>query len=114
MSAEIAGLLGGVVGGLLGAAASMLSAYWGPRYLEEWRETRAEQRLHGPRKALLKTMLEDPRFPDGRTLETLARTTGTAPEECRRLLVEISARGLLLKGDVEGWALISRKPLVEA
>ena len=106
-------LIGGVIGAVLGSAATLVSAYWGPRKLEEWREQRLEERLNGPRKRFLATMLEDQRFPDGRHLETLARVTGTSPEECRRLLVEIGARGILLKGQVEGWVLISRKPLTE-
>ena len=46
-------------------------------------------------------------------METLSRVTGTPPDECRRLLIEIEARGVKLEGDVEGWALISRKPLDE-
>jgi hypothetical protein len=58
-------------------------------------------------------MLEDSRFQDGRKLETLCRVTGTPVDECRRLLVEIGARGVLLSGALEGWALIARKPLDE-
>jgi hypothetical protein len=37
--------------------------------------------------------------------------TGTSADECRRLLIEIEARGILLAGDKEGWALIKNKPL---
>jgi len=81
--------------------------------MEEWREQRAEERIYGPRKTLLKQLLEDRRFDDGRTFETLSRVTGTTEDECRRLLIEIGARGVKLKGGVEGWALITRKPLDE-
>jgi hypothetical protein len=61
----------------------------------------------------LKKMLEDPRFNDGRSLETLSRVTGTTSDECRRLLIEIEARGVTFADEKEGWALIARKPLYE-
>jgi hypothetical protein len=102
-----------MIGGILGAVAAAFSSYFGPRKLEEWREARLDQRLNGPRRRLLKRMLEDQRFQDGRTIETLALVTGTTPKECRRLLIEIDARGVSLKDGREGWALISRKPLDE-
>lgn len=112
MSSElIAAIIGGFIGGALGVIGTLISSYYGPRKIEEWREQRKEEREYGPRKRLLKQMLEDPRFEDGRYLETLCHVTGTTPEECRRLLIEIGARGVTLKDDKEGWALISRKPL---
>lgn len=58
-------------------------------------------------------MLEDSRFPDGRFIETLCLVTGTKSEECRRLLIELGARGITLNKDKEGWVLISKKPLDE-
>ena len=94
MSDAIVGLIGGVVGGSLGVLGTTVSAYYGPRQLEQWRQDRHDQ----PRKQLLKRMLEDNRFPDGRSLERLTIVTGMEPEECRRLLIEISARGVLFKG----------------
>ena len=109
----VAAIIGGLVGGILGVLGTLITSYYGPRKIEEWRENRLEQRLNGPRKTLLKQMLEDQRFADGRYLETLSRVSGTSPEECRRLLIEIGARGVTLTGDREGWALISRKPLDE-
>jgi len=42
----------------------------------------------------------------------IARATGTTEEECRRLLIEIGARGSLSE-DEELWALLSRKPIIE-
>jgi hypothetical protein len=45
-----------------------------------------------------------------RTLDALGRTTGTTPEDCRSLLIEIDARGGTMHGR-EAWALISRAPL---
>ena len=109
----ISGVIGGVIGGFLGVVSTLVGAYYGPRKLEEWREKRADERLHGPRKRLLKKLLEDERFSDGRTLKTLTLHTGTSSDECRRLLIEIEARGVMLKDDKEGWALISRKPLLD-
>ena len=108
-----AAVIGGVIGGILGVVGTLISSYYGPRKMEEWRENRKEERFDGPRKCLLKKMLEDHRFPEGRTIENLSRVTGTSYEECRRLLIEIEARGVTLKGEKEGWALISRKPLEE-
>ena len=100
-------------GGLVAVIVGLISAYWGPRKLEEWRESRYEQMHNGPRKNLLRKMLEDDGWPDGRRMATLSHVTGTPPDECRRLLVEIEARGVKLESDVEGWARISRKPLDE-
>ena len=101
------------IGGVFGLIGGLVSTYWGPRKLEEWRLERYEQTHNAPRKKRLREMLEDPDWPDGRTMETLSRVTGTPPDECRRLLIEIEARGVKLKDNVEGWALISRKPLNE-
>ena len=109
----IAATVGGLIGGFLGVVGTLISSYYGPRKIEEWRESQKEERENGPRKLLLKQMLEDPRFKDGRFLETLRCITGTSSEECRRLLIEIGARGVMLSGNKEGWALISRKPLDE-
>lgn len=107
-------IVGGLIGGVLGVIGTLVSSYYGPRKFEEWREQREEERLNGPRKRLLKKLLEDQRFKDGRTLETLSRVTGTSEEECRRLLIEIEARGVRLADGKEGWALIARKPFNEA
>jgi hypothetical protein len=87
-----------------------VTSYYGPRRLEEWREQVREQREYGPRKELLMRMLSDPRLPI-RSLDLLTHVTGTSDEECRRLLIEIRARGVLMRGQKEGWALIDRYPL---
>jgi hypothetical protein len=46
-------------------------------------------------------------------LETLRVVTGTSEEDCRRLLIEIEARGVISGGadQRELWALIRNKPL---
>jgi hypothetical protein len=114
MSCELgAAVIGGLIGGVLGVVGTLISSYYGPRKIEEWRENRLEERLNGPRKKLLLKMLEDTRFNDGRHIETLCHVTGTTQEECRRLLIEIGARGVTLAGSKEGWALITRKPIDE-
>lgn len=114
ISSEFASaVIGGLIGGVLGVIGTLVSSYYGPRKFEEWREKRLEERLNGPRKRLLKRLLEDPRFNDGRSLETLSRVTGTTPDECRRLLIEIEARGVTFADGKEGWALIARRPLDE-
>ena len=46
-----------------------------------------------------------------RSLDMLKHVTGTSDEECRRLLIEIGARGVIMSGQREGWALIERFPL---
>jgi hypothetical protein len=102
-----AGVIGGAVGGMLGVLGTTVSSYWGPRRLEQWRQEQHDE----PRKQLLLRMLEDDRFPDGRTLARLHTVTGSSSEECRRLLIQVGARGVVFPNDVEGWALISRKPL---
>ena len=91
---------------------TVVTSYWGPRKLEEGRERRREAQEFGPRKALLERMLRDPKHRI-RTLDMLKHVTGTSEEECRRLLIEIGARGVLMNGQREGWALIERYPLDE-
>jgi hypothetical protein len=100
-----AGIIGGVLGGVLGVLGTTVTAYWGPRMLEQWR---AEQ-LEKPRKDLLRRLLTEKK--PIRSLERLCIVTGTTPEECRRLLVSIEARGVIMGDGSEGWSLISRKPL---
>jgi hypothetical protein len=104
-----AGIIGGFTGGALGVLSTVVGSYYGPRRLEEWRAKRQDE----PKKRLLKTLLEDRRFPDGRYLETLRIVTGTSEDECRRLLIELDARGVISGGasQRELWALIENKPL---
>ena len=63
----------------------------------------------GAEEGVLKTLLNDPRFPEGRRLETLQIVTGTSSEECRRVLIEVEARGVILGGrDERKPGLLSR------
>ena len=64
-------IIGGFIGGILGVIGTLISSYYGPRKIEEWRELRQEERINGPRKRLLKQLLEDSRFEDGRTLHEI-------------------------------------------
>lgn len=110
-------LFGGVIGGILGVVGTILSSYYGPRRLEIWRSNQTELKQDGPRKKLLLEMLEDKRFPNGRRITTLSRVIGTSSKECRRLLIQIKARGITLSDDneteIEGWVLIKNRPLNE-
>ena len=103
-------MVGGFIGGVLGVVGTIFSSYYGPRKLEEWKEKRKVEKWDNPRKKLLLNMLSHPKM-KMRSIETLCRASGTSEEECRRLLVEIEARGIRLKGNREGWVLISNKPL---
>jgi len=84
-----------------------VASYFGPRWLEQWRADIKEEHDFGPRKRLLEQMLREPN-PPIRTLKQLRNVTGTTEEECRRLLIEIGARGVTMRGGEEGWALIER------
>lgn len=106
-SSVVAGLIGGVLGGGLGILGAAMSSHLGPRKLEEWRA----ERMDKPRMRMLKELLEDDRFQDGRLLKTLQTYTRTTEEECRRLLIQLEARGIDVK-EGEGWVLIERKPFV--
>ena len=110
MTIEFAQIIAAVLGGIFGGTVGVFGSYWGPKWLEQWRETKDEEKRHGPRKKLLKAMLDDTTYKDGRYLETLCRVSGTTPDECRRLLIELNARGVKLDRG-EGWVLLERKPI---
>lgn len=84
-----------VFGAILGGVIS-------PIIVDLFRTWNRDRRWAKPRKKLLKELLEKKDF---RTIKTLSRVSGTSPEECRTLLIELGARGALLRGDVEGWTL---------
>lgn len=109
----LAAIIGGLIGGILGVIGTLWTSYYGPKKLIEFKEKREEEKLNGPRKKLLLKLLKDSTYQDGRKLETLSMVTGTTFEECRRLLVEVGARGVKLSGNVEGWVLIEKKPIIE-
>jgi hypothetical protein len=59
---------------------------------------------------ILREMLDDGRFPNGRLLSTLTKRTGTSDDKCKELLRQLGARGIDLK-DGPGWVWVDRKPL---
>jgi hypothetical protein len=107
----VAGIIGGVIGGLAGTIGSWLTGYWGPRKLEKEKERREEERVWGPRKRLIKEMLDNPAPSRGRSLKTLKRVTGTPDDDLRRLLVELGARGFTRDDGEEAWDYEERSPL---
>jgi hypothetical protein len=103
MSEAQAVIAGVIIGGVLGVASTFVGSYWGPLQLEK----RREKKKDGPRKELLLRLLnEDSKNKPIRSLERLRLVTGTTAEECRRLLIEVRARGVRMKGGREGWALV--------
>lgn len=107
----LGGLIGGLIGGVLTVLSSWLSAYWAPKKLEERREAREENRLWGPRKKLIKEMLDMQKDGRGRSLKTLKRVTGTPDDELRRILVELGARGFSRSDGEEAWIYAKDRPL---
>jgi len=107
----IAGIIGGLIGGIAGAIGSWLTGYLGPLKLEELREKRAEERVWGPRKQLIKEMLFNAAPGQGRSFNTLKRVTGTPDDDLRRLLVELGARGFTRANGDEAWDYKEKRPL---
>jgi hypothetical protein len=105
MSEFWAGVVGVAVGGGFGVLGTAVSV-WGPSRVQR----KAEDRRDEPRKVLLLRLLND-KDRESQTLKRLCVVTGTSEDECRRLLVQVGARGLIYTSGKEGWALISRKPL---
>ena len=110
-------LIGGAIGAVIGVLGTWISSYIGPRAFEKWKTKQIEKKHDEPRKRLLLQMLNDENFKDGRKLSTLCMVTGTKKEECRRLLIQLDARGIKFSNvaseDSEGWVLIQNKPLTE-
>ena len=90
-AAVLAAVFGAVVAGIIS-----------PLVVELIRSWKKERKWAAPRKKLLRQLLKKKDF---RTLETLSRVSGTKPEDCRTLLIELGARGALLSGEREGWTL---------
>lgn len=99
----IIGLIGAVIGSVLTLAGNLLV---------HWFQDRPRRTLDNGRKVLLKTMLEDNRFPDRwRHLSTLSRVIGADEETTKRLLIEVGARGSEKDDDL--WGLITHHPFSE-
>lgn len=73
----------------------------------DWVKGRRASRLDRSNRDQLRNMLTGEKF-RVRSLDKLTRATGTNPEDCRRLLREIGARGVTLKSGEEGWKLLDQ------
>lgn len=98
--AAMIGLFGVVVGSGLSIAGNLIF---------HWYQNRRANSLDNLRKTLLREMLSNENFKEGRSLATLSRVTGAEPEECRRLLIEIGARGFTLARGEEGWTYVENR-----
>ena len=108
MSEAIAVVVGVIIGGVASVVTTYYASYHYPLKLEKRREEEEEQREHAPRKRLLLLLLTEKSDMPIRSLERLRLVTGTTDQECRRLLIELNARGVKMKEGKEGWALIDR------
>jgi hypothetical protein len=107
----LAGLIGGIAGFAAGTIGALITGYFGPKKLEEEREKRAEERVWGPRKELIREMLDNAAPGKGRSFKTLKRVTGTPDDDLRRLLVELGARGFTRDNGEEAWDYAKNRPL---
>jgi hypothetical protein len=98
----IIGLIGVVIGALITISGNLLL---------HWYQQRRGSAIDLARKKLLRDMLNNQEFKEGRSLETLSKVTGSSHEECRRLLIELGARGFTLTDGREGWTYIANRPL---
>lgn len=99
----IIGLVGAVIGSLLTLAGNVLI---------HWLQDRPRRVLDDGRKELLKTMLNDDRFPERwRRMSTLSRVIGADEQTTKRLLIEVGARGS--EKDDGLWGLIAHHPFRE-
>lgn len=96
----------GLIGVVIGASISIVGNIIVHRY-----QQKNQNKLDVARRKLLKQMLDNKKFKDGRSFETLSKVTGAEPEDCRRLLIEVEARGFTLKDGREGWTYIKNRPL---
>ncbi|WP_182999859.1 MULTISPECIES: hypothetical protein [unclassified Pseudomonas] len=94
----------GFFGVLFGSALSIIG-----NLIFHWYQNRRANSLDNLRKTLLRQMLDNSKFPEGRSLETLSRVSGAEPEKCRRLLIEIGARGFTLARGGEGWTYVKNR-----
>ncbi len=96
----------GMVGVFIGAVVTIAGNFFLHLY-----QQKNQNKLDEARKKLLREMLYNQGFKEGRSFETLSKVTGAEPEECRRLLIEIDARGFTLSDGREGWTYIKNRPL---
>ncbi len=102
--AAVLGFVGVIVGAVVTIAGNVFL---------HWYQQRRGSAIDNARKKLLREMLDNAGFKDGRSLETLSKVTGSTQEDCRRLLIEVGARGFTLQDGREGWTYIKNRPLKE-
>lgn len=97
----LVGLIGGIVGALLTLAGNLLL---------HKAQNKRQRDLDVARQRILETMLQQK---DWRRLSTLSRVIGCEPEETRRLLIHLGARGseTTREDGEEMWGLIAKHPL---
>lgn len=94
------GLAGAIVGSILTISGNILL---------HWLKEKPQKELDNRRIEILKTMLDDDRFPDKwRRLSTLSAVIGASEDETKRLLIKAKARGSE-KADGK-WGLIKNHP----
>ena len=114
MAGELsAAFIGGIAGAASGALGAWITGYWAPRKLAEEREQREEERVWGPRKRLIREMLDKADWGWGRSFEVLRRVSGTPDDELRRILIELGARGYTRDDGTEGWIYKNQRPLTQ-
>lgn len=102
--AAVVGFIGVIVGAIVTAAGNILLL---------WYQNRRASKIDNVRKELLRDLLNNSNFQEGRSLETLSKVTGATHEECRRLLIEMKARGFTFADGREGWTYIKSRPIKE-
>lgn len=102
--AAVVGFIGVIVGALVTIGGNLIL---------HWYQNRRGSAIDNARKKLLREMLDNAGFKEGRSLETLSKVTGATHEDCRRLLIEVEARGFTLSDGREGWTYIKNRPLKE-
>lgn len=100
--AAVVGFIGVIVGAIVTVGGNLLLY---------WYQNRRGSAIDNARKKLLREMLDNSGFKEGRSLETLSKVTGATQEDCRRLLIEVDARGFTLADGREGWTYIKNRPL---
>lgn len=93
----------GVFGAIIGSVATVAT-----QLMAHCLHARSEEKKEGPRKALLKTMLNDPRW-TWRELKTLRHVIGADEEATKKLLLDLGARAS--EDGQPLWGLIKRNPL---
>ena len=91
----------GLIGVIIGSCKTIID-----NFFLHFFQQKNQNKLDEARKKLLREMLDNQDFKDESSFETLSKVTGAAPEDCRRLLIEIGARGFTLADGREGWTYI--------